>query len=124
MEIIEKHKPRLVKRFKQELNVNYFDTYSPLSRITSIPILIAIITINKLENTSNKSKKKKTFLNGDLDEEVYIERPEWFVIKRRKRKRMLAKSLYGLKQAPNNGMKSLIKLCCQINLKLMRLIFF
>jgi hypothetical protein len=67
--------------------------------------------------------RKKTFLNSDLDEEVYIERPEWFVIKEKEKKvRMLVKSLYGLKQAPNNGMKSLIKLCCQINLKSMRLI--
>jgi len=46
----EKYKAILViKGFRQKKSVDYFDTYSPLSRITSIWTLIVIATINKLE---------------------------------------------------------------------------
>jgi hypothetical protein len=47
---------------------NYFDTCSPISRINSIRILIAITIINKLEIPQIDAKI--TFLNGDLDEEI------------------------------------------------------
>ena len=45
---------------------------------------------------------KTIFLNGDLDEEVYMEQPESFVLSRNEKKKVckLVKSLYGLKQAP------------------------
>ena len=46
---IDKYKIRLVvKGFRQQEGVSYFDTYSPVSRITSIRMLIVIAYINKL----------------------------------------------------------------------------
>jgi hypothetical protein len=44
---------------------------------------------------------KATFLNGDIEEEVYIEKPEGFMIHEQKyHVCRLKKALYGLKQAP------------------------
>ncbi|KAK3008322.1 hypothetical protein RJ639_014426 [Escallonia herrerae] len=55
--------------------------------------------INNLE--INQMDVKTVFLNGDLNEEIYIEQPEGFVAPDHKRKVCkLVKSLYGLKQAP------------------------
>jgi hypothetical protein len=50
--------------------VDYSDTYSLVLRIISIRMLIVITCINKLEIL--QMNVKKTFLSGDLNEEVYI----------------------------------------------------
>ena len=47
---IDKYKARLVaKGFKQEKCLDFFDTYSPITRITSIRMLIAIAALHNLE---------------------------------------------------------------------------
>ena len=49
---------------------------------------------------------KTTFLNGDLDEEIYMDQPEGFVeFGQESKVCKLTKSLYDLKQAPKNWHK-------------------
>ena len=97
---IDKYKVRLViKGYKQKEGLDYFDTYSLVTRISSIRMLIAITAIHNLE--IHQMDVKTAFLNGDLDEEIYMEQPEGFIVPGQEKKVCrLVKSLYGLKQAP------------------------
>ena len=88
----------MAKDFKQREGVDYFDTYAPVARITSIRVLLALASIYKL--IVHQIDVKTAFLNGDLDKEVYMEQPESFVLPRNEKKVCkLVKSLYDLKQA-------------------------
>ena len=97
---IDKYKARLVaKGYKQKKGLGYFDTYSPVMRITSIRMLIAIAALHNLE--IHQMDVKTAFLNGDLNEEIYMDQPEGFIsLGQEKKVCRLVKSLYGLKQAP------------------------
>ena len=97
---IQTFKVRLVaKGFKQREGVDYFDTYTSVARIMFIRVLLALASIYKL--IVHQIDVKTTFLNGDLDKEVYMEQPESFVLPRNEKKVCkLVKSLYGLKQTP------------------------
>ncbi|GKB04884.1 retrovirus-related pol polyprotein from transposon TNT 1-94 [Tanacetum coccineum] len=97
---IQTFKARLViQGFSQRQGVDYFDTYAPVARITSIRVLFALASLYNLP--IHQMDVKTAFLNGDLDEEVYMKQPEGFVLPGHENKVCkLKKSLYGLKQAP------------------------
>ena len=77
---IDKYKARLVaKSYRQEEGFDYFDTYSPVTRITSIRMLIAIAVLHNLD--IHQMDVKTAFLNGELNEEIYMEQPEGFIVK-------------------------------------------
>ncbi|GJW75400.1 zinc finger, CCHC-type containing protein [Tanacetum coccineum] len=97
---IEKFKARLViQGFKQKSGVDYFDTYAPVARISTIRLLITMASIHNL--IIYQMDVKTAFLNGDLDEEVYMNQPQGFIMPGNENKVCkLIKSLYGLKQAP------------------------
>ena len=94
---IDKYKARLVIKFyNQKEGLDYFDTYSLVTRISFIRMLIAIAAIHNLE--IHRMDVKTAFLNGDLDEEIYMEQPEGFMVPGQEKKVCrLVKSLYGLK---------------------------
>ena len=97
---INKFKARLVaKCFKQKVDLDFFDTFSSVTRITSIRLLIAIAIVFYLK--IHQMDVKTAFLDGDLEEEIYMDQPEGFVEPGQESKVCkLTKSLYGLKQAP------------------------
>ncbi|PHU29579.1 DNA (cytosine-5)-methyltransferase 3 [Capsicum chinense] len=97
---IDKYKARLVvEGFKQKEGLDYFDTYSPVIGITSLRILIALAAIYDLQ--IHQIDVKIAFLNGELEEEIYIEKPDGFVVPGKENKMCeLIKSLFGLMQAP------------------------
>ena len=105
---IDKFKARLVaKGFKQKSGLDFFNTFSPVTRITSIRLLIAIAAIFDLK--IHQMDVKIAFLNGDLEEEIYMDQSEGFVEPRQESKVCkLTKSLYGLKQVPKQWHESLI----------------
>ena len=102
---IDKFKARLVvKGFIQKEGIDYFDTYAPVARISTIRVLIALAFIYKLQ--IHQMDVKTTFLNGELEEEIYMKQPEGFVLQGQEQKVCkLIKSLYGLKQAPKQWHK-------------------
>ncbi|GJR07521.1 zinc finger, CCHC-type containing protein [Tanacetum coccineum] len=97
---IEKFKARLViKGFRQKSRIDYFDAYALVARISTIRLLIALTSILNL--IIHQMDVKTTFLNGELDEEVYMNQPRGFIMPGNENKVCkLIKSLYGLKQAP------------------------
>ena len=97
---IERFKARLVVRsFTQKKDFNYFDTYSPVTKISTIRTLVALAAIHDF--LIHQMDVKTAFLNGDLKEEIYMSQPEGCVVRDQENKVCkLNKSLYGLKQAP------------------------
>ena len=97
---IDKYKPRLViKGYKLTKGLDNFDTNCTMTRINSIRMMLAITTLRNLE--LHQMDVKTIFLNGDLDEENYMEQPEGFSAPRQEKKvYKLVKSFYLLKQAP------------------------
>ena len=65
--LIDKYKARLViKGYIQTEGLDYFDTYSLVTRINSIRMVFAIVVLRNLE--VHQMGVKIVFLNGDLDE--------------------------------------------------------
>ncbi|KAL0537256.1 hypothetical protein IC582_026232 [Cucumis melo] len=97
---IERYKTILVVvGYTQKQGIDYFDTYSPITKITTIRALIALAAIHSL--IIHQMDVKTAFLNGDLEEEFYMTQPEGFKISGQENKVCkLRKSLYDLKQAP------------------------
>nr|GEZ36974.1 hypothetical protein [Tanacetum cinerariifolium] len=76
---IDKFKARLViQGFRQKEGIDYFDTYALVARITTIKLLLALAAIHNL--VIHQMDVKTTFLNGGLNEEVYMKQPEGFVM--------------------------------------------
>ena len=85
---IDKYKARLViKGYKQTEGLDYFDTYSSMTRINSISIVLAIAALRNLE--VHQMDVKTSFLNRDLDKEIYIKQPKGFSASRQEKKKSI-----------------------------------
>ncbi|KAL0379259.1 UNVERIFIED_CONTAM: Retrovirus-related Pol polyprotein from transposon RE1 [Sesamum radiatum] len=97
---IQKHKDRMVaKGYSQLPGIDYTETFAPVARLDTIRALVAIAANKKWK--IYQMDVKSAFLNGYIDEEIYVEQPQGFVAKGYEEKVLrLKKALYGLKQAP------------------------
>jgi hypothetical protein len=97
---IERYKARLViKGYSQKEGEDFFDTYSLMARLTTICVLLSLVASQSL--LIHQMNVKTTFLNGELDEEIYMEQLAGFVENGQEGMVCkLLKSLYGLHQAP------------------------
>ena len=96
---LTKYKVRLVaKGFLQKFGLDYFDVFSPVSKLTTLRLLLSYAAAN---NTELKQIDVATaFLNGDLDEQVYVQIPPGLADQYPSKCFHLKKAIYGLKQAP------------------------
>jgi hypothetical protein len=97
---IEKHKARFVAcLFSQKKGIDYEEIFALMARYTSIRTIIPLAA--KMKWKLHQMDVKTTFLNGVIEEEVYIEQPQGFEVEDRKTHVCkLKKYMYGLKQAP------------------------
>ncbi|KAK8597328.1 hypothetical protein V6N12_065799 [Hibiscus sabdariffa] len=99
---VQTYKGRLVaKGFRQIHGVDYDETFSPVAIIKSIRILLAVAALHDYEIW--QMDVKTTFLNGKLEEDMYMTQLEGFVTPENAGKVCkLQRSIYGLKQASQN----------------------
>ena len=97
---VNRYKARLVaKGYVQKHDINYDETFAPVAKMTIIHVLIVVATAKGWH--LHQMDVKNAFLQGELEEQVYLVQPPGFhsrtntsVVCR------LKKSLYELKQAP------------------------
>ena len=96
---IQKYKARLVaKGYSQAEGIDYQEVFSPVARYNSIRSLLAVANICNWD--IHQMDVKTAFLQGDLEDEIYMQQPEGFIDKKRPDYVCkLNKGIYGLKQA-------------------------
>jgi Reverse transcriptase (RNA-dependent DNA polymerase) len=95
---IEHYKARIVaKGYSQHPGFDYLETFAPTVHLSAIRTILAIAAIQDLHLHSIDISH--AFLNGDLEEEIYMEQPAGFEVGGPDHVCRLKKSLYGLKQA-------------------------
>ncbi|GJX37005.1 retrovirus-related pol polyprotein from transposon TNT 1-94 [Tanacetum coccineum] len=98
--IVFRNKARLVAQgYNQQEGIDYDETYAPVARLESIRILLAYACA--LDFKLFQMDVKSAFLNGFINEEVYVAQPPGFIdFEKPNHVYKLKKALYGLKQAP------------------------
>ena len=111
---ITRNKVRLVcKGYAQEEGLDYGETFVPITKMEEVRTLLAYATYKGFK--VYQMDIKSTFLNGILEEKVYIEQPDGFVDENNINEVFkLYKALYGLKQAPRAWYERLHKYLIKI----------
>ena len=107
---IERYKGRLVaKGFLQREGVDYSETFAPTVRLSAVRTVLALAAKEDMELESVDIST--AFLNGEMEEEVYMKIPEGLGVEGTEEKGewvvRLLKAIYGLKQAGRMWAKKL-----------------
>ena len=91
----------VARGFTQHPNIDFSETFSLATRMDTVRTILVVTTQNKWN--VYQMDVKSTFLNGYLNEEVYVEQPQVYEVPRQEHKvYKMKKELYGLKQAPRS----------------------
>ena len=89
----------MARGFSHKEGIDYEEKFSPVARYTSIRTIMELASMMKWD--LHQMDVKTAFLNGVIEEEVYIEQPQGFEVEdRHTHVCKLKKALYGLKQDP------------------------
>ena len=74
--LVVRNKARLVaKGYSQEEGIGYDETYAPVARLEAIIIFLVFAAHSNFK--VYQMDVKSAFLNGKLEEEVYLKQPPW-----------------------------------------------
>lgn len=112
---VVKHKARIVaKGYVQQQGRDFNEIFAPVTRLETVRLLLALAAKNSWE--VHHLDIKSAFLNGELQEEVYVTQPEGFVKEGKEHLvYRLVKALYGLRQAPRAWYAKLSKCLEELN---------
>ncbi|KAI3493174.1 hypothetical protein L1887_42164 [Cichorium endivia] len=114
---VVRNKARLVvKGYCQQEGIDYEETFAPVARLESVRIFLAYAAHKNFDVF--QMDVKCAFLNGDLEETVFVEQPPGFESKiHPNHSYVLDKAVYGLKQAPRAWYETLTKFLKESNFK-------
>ncbi|KAL4590865.1 hypothetical protein LXL04_003810 [Taraxacum kok-saghyz] len=114
---VVRNKARLVvKGYCQQEGIDYEETFAPVARLEAVRIFLAYAASKNFQ--VYQMDVKCAFINGELEETVYVEQPPGFVNEKFPYHcYILDKAVYGLKQAPRAWYETLTKFLKQSNFK-------
>ena len=96
---ITRHRARLVaKGFTQREGIDYNEVFAPVAKYSTVRLMLALVAREDLEML--QIDVKAAFLNGELEEEIYMQQPDGYVSRKHPHYvYQLLKAIYGLKQS-------------------------
>ena len=110
----------MAKGCSQSLCVNFNETYSPVSRLSTIRVLMCLTLQSDM--TIDYLDISPAFLNEELEEQMFVDQPEGFVMEKNKVCR-LKKAIYGLRQSAKAWQSRIHTVLIKLGFKAVRLAY-